>query len=275
MRLPNYSQDHSDDNNEVYDLAFFKDHLKHQEAFQELANLIFALLLDGRQIRNIDIGCGHGLLVEAFRNCGLRESFGLEGSASAEALWPSSHRSYYQIADLRDTAIFQSLPVTEMVTTFETAEHLPEQYANQFVQLLVHHQPKLVLFGAATWLQDQGQNPTHYNEQPYHYWINKFKQLGYNLDIRATIFLRNQLFQRPVFSGTWWYPKNILIFSPCSLLPQQKIHRSIDQSILSQGINWFNINGNEDMFSLMLLRDYCEYKLLILEYLSQSTKQVK
>lgn len=264
MLLPNQVEDETSN---IYDIDFFADHLKHREAFNELGRTVFNLLYDGSRISNVDIGCGHGLFVEALRQAGLYSSFGLEGSSSAVALWPTSQKHNYWIAELRDESTIDLIPPTEMVTSFETAEHLPEEYADQLVKFMVCHNPKLIIFGAATWLQDQGRNITHYNEMPYHYWIKKFKNHGYKLDILTTVSLRNTLFKSGLFGQTWWYPKNILLFYPQDIAETEMIYKTSDISILDQGLIWFEIQDTDDMFSLMLLRDYCEYKLLAMEYL--------
>ncbi len=264
MRLPNpRSNDTEDSLAEMYDHVFFQDHLNHQSVYQTLSQIITDFLIQPANTIALDMGCGHGLLVEGLRQCGVLKSYGIEGSSAAQAFWPTLHLEDYTLANLCDQKIFNIIPVADLVTTFETAEHLEECYADHFIQAVLWSQPKLVLFGAATWLQDQGQNPSHYNEQPHVYWINRFKKHGYNLDIFSTIALRNRLFKSPEFSQAWWYPKNILVFYPNGIRMDQMIYKPADVSILNQGLNWFNINQSNTMFANMLIRDYLDYKLLV------------
>ena len=49
----------------------------------------------------LDVGCGHGLLVEAWREAGVARSFGLEGSPAAAAMWPEAFRDeFYKVQNL-------------------------------------------------------------------------------------------------------------------------------------------------------------------------------
>ncbi len=50
--------------------------------------------------------------------------------------------------------------------------------------------PRLVFFGAATENQDQGQNPSHVNENSFAYWAAKFAKAGYALDLASSALLR-------------------------------------------------------------------------------------
>ena len=50
--------------------------------------------------------------------------------------------------------------------------------------------PRLVFFGAATENQDQGQNPSHVNENSFAYWAAKFAKGGYALDLASSALLR-------------------------------------------------------------------------------------
>ena len=117
-----------------------------------------------------------------------------------------------------------ALPPTEIVTSFEVGEHLPP--ATAFVEMLTAHQPRLVFFGAATVRQDSqlvngkwvSMNPTHVNEQPFAYWVERFAAAGYALDAARAARLRVALFADPGYQKAlqtcraWWYAKNLLVF---------------------------------------------------------------
>ena len=42
------------------------------------------------QMSVVDVGCGHGMLVEAWRAAGVERSYCIEGSAEAKPMWPAS-----------------------------------------------------------------------------------------------------------------------------------------------------------------------------------------
>lgn len=76
----------------------------------------------------------------------------------------------------------------DLVTSFETAEHLDRKYADIFIDNLVRHSD-LILFSAA--IPFQG-GTHHVNEQPAKYWAEKFKKRGYlPVDIRYLFWDRD------------------------------------------------------------------------------------
>ena len=192
------------------------------DAFPALARTL------GREIGDdgasvVDVGCGHGLLVEAHRAAGRSASYCVEGSADAYDAWPHAYRDeFYSVQDFAVDGA--TLPPTEIVTSFEVGEHLPP--ATAFVEMLTAHAPRLVFFGAATVRQDSqlvngkwvSMNPTHVNEQPFAYWVERFAAAGYALDAARAARLRVALFADPGYQKAlqtcraWWYAKNLLVF---------------------------------------------------------------
>ena len=83
-----------------------------------------------------------------------------------------------------------------------------------------------MFFGAATVRQDSqlvngkwvSMNPTHVNEQPFAYWVERFAAAGYALDAARAARLRVALFADPGYQKAlqtcraWWYAKNLLVF---------------------------------------------------------------
>eukprot|EP00574_Skeletonema_japonicum_P008214 CAMPEP_0201714850 /NCGR_PEP_ID=MMETSP0593-20130828/1145_1 /ASSEMBLY_ACC=CAM_ASM_000672 /TAXON_ID=267983 /ORGANISM="Skeletonema japonicum, Strain CCMP2506" /LENGTH=309 /DNA_ID=CAMNT_0048204163 /DNA_START=263 /DNA_END=1192 /DNA_ORIENTATION=- len=203
-----------------YSEEFFLQHKKNAHVYPALASSLGSHVIQKLKdsFTVLDMGCGHGLLVEAWRNLGVSQSYCVEGSESASSMWPSEYKDeYYQILNLTkfdDSA--DKIPQTDVVTTFEVAEHLPEESATDFVRLLVLHNPALVFFGAATVFQDRGMNPSHVNENTFAYWIEKFKQEDYIPDLVSTAYLRNMMMQNPGYATAWWYPKNVFVFVPTS-----------------------------------------------------------
>lgn len=136
------------------------------------AEVIIDILLDYLDLESaLDIGCGIGSWLKVYKSHGLAV-VGLDGSyINKEQL-------------LIDDAEFISVDLTKgikldrsfsIVQSLEVAEHIPAQYADSFVQLLVDHSD-CVLFSAAS--PGQG-GEVHVNEQTLEYWRKKFEARGY------------------------------------------------------------------------------------------------
>lgn len=173
----------------------------------------------------MDVGCGKGRLVEAWRNAGVTESYGVDWPSDVVVpMWPASFQDkYYRVVDLDvllHPTMQSSVKATDFVTSFEVASNLQPEKAARFVDLLTKHTPRLVFFGASTHLQTLGNMPQHINEQPFDYWIDLFAGRGYHVDwassAQAKLALmslddRNEIL---AIGNSWWYPKNMLIFAP-------------------------------------------------------------
>jgi SAM-dependent methyltransferase len=115
----------------------------------------------------IDVGCGHGAWLAAFKACGVEEVLGLDGDhvdRSALEIEPSEFRA----VDLREP------PVTtehfDLVVSLEVAEHLPSADGDRFIGFLTRCAP-VALFSAA--IPGQG-GRGHVNEQWPPYWSDRF-----------------------------------------------------------------------------------------------------
>lgn len=225
-----------------YSQEFFQQHLSRKDTYDALAEVLLSSMrslnnsgkqtsaapeeskLNDNSISVIDVGCGHGLLVEAFRSLGVNNSYGIDGSENAAPIWPEKYvADFYKVKDLRSPETRHFMPKTDFVTSFEVAEHLPEESAADFVQLLSTHRPNKIYFGAATEWQDQGQNPSHVNEQPLLYWVEKFRLQDYEIDVASTTKQRHFLMRHAKFNleQGWWYPKNLLVFTNMLDSPHQ------------------------------------------------------
>ena len=250
---------------ETYSLAFFKQHQAHLPAYQALSSLILSTIPSAAKQSFVDVGCGHGLLVECIRAHGIQQSHGVDGSSSARGMWRPEYADFYTISDLGKPEAANDIPKTSIVTSFETAEHIAPEHARTFVQNLTVHRPELIIFGAATPFQDLGRNPTHVNEQSFGYWIGQFHAAGYTVDLPTTVTMRNQMFaNRTAFGRTWWYPKNLLVFFPTGTPDDQRLVRSrLDR----QKIYWFESPPKNPVFNLVFERDKFEYLYLIEKHL--------
>ncbi len=164
------------------------EYIQRREEWRAAYTLIARVFAEAIGIGSIlDVGCAGGLLVEALRDLGF-EAWGLDGAPASESLWPRHTRRYYQLADLTRPDDIE-LPATDVVCSLEVAEHLPEEHAGTYVQLLAKHRPRYILFTAAP----IGQRGTgHVNCQLFSYWIGLFAGCGYQLDVPTTCYVRNE-----------------------------------------------------------------------------------
>jgi hypothetical protein len=180
-------------------------------------------------------------------------------------MWRPEFSSFYTVSDLSKPEAAKDIPKTTIVTSFETAEHIAPAGAANFVRSLIGHRPDLVIFSAATPLQDLGSNPTHVNEQPFSYWIDHFHAAGYTLDTPTTVAMRNKMFASgSVFAGTWWYPKNLLVFFPTGTPDAQRLVRS---RLEPSQPSWFAKPPKHPVLSLVFDRDKFEYLYLVERHL--------
>ena len=240
------------DLSETYSENFFKEHHRHLECYQKIAEY-----LKNKVTSITDFGCGHGYLVECLIKNGI-SAFGVEGSESAQKIWPKDSLSY-SIVDFTKEVIFDELPKTEYIISTEVAEHLPVEFAEKFIQILLHNNPKKIYFSAATVFQDQGKNPSHFNERPLIYWVKIFNKYGYDIDIEESLqiklFFNNNI---NMFSSCWWYPKNLIVFTKYETINKDNL----------QNIDFINFipkyNCADIVTDIIFQRDYNEYSNIIL-----------
>lgn len=136
----------------------------------------------------LDVGCGKGEWVDAFRKAGVDNSFGVDIS-------PPNRIGFVR----HDLAEPLSLPGKfDLVLCLETGEHLPEDAADTLVNTIAHHANHYVVFGAAV----PGQAGTgHINCQTPEWWHAKFAAYGF--EARDTL---RPLIQHPAVSA--WYRDN-------------------------------------------------------------------
>lgn len=155
----------------LYDSDYF-DRDVEGPAVRSAGRIAHSILNEFRVTRVIDVGCGTGALLEVLRDMGC-EVFGLE---YADAALKYCHARRLDVAkfDL-ERNIFNDNRTFDVAVSMEVAEHLPEMAADRYVDLLTRLSP-IIVFTAAP----PGQGGTdHVNEQLPSYWINKFRQRGF------------------------------------------------------------------------------------------------
>jgi SAM-dependent methyltransferase len=147
----------------------------------------------------LDVGCGVGTWLAAFRDQGVEHVVGLDGKwvKRQELLIPDAT---FIAADLE-----KPLPITgrfDLAISLEVAEHLQPRFARAFVEGLIRLAP-VVLFSAA--YPDQT-GVGHVNERWPGYWKRLFNERG---------FLRLDPFRPRVWRDErveWWYRRNTFLY---------------------------------------------------------------
>ncbi len=180
-----------------YTKKFFK---AFERGSQRSAEEIVPLVLELLQPRSvIDVGCGVGAWLKAFKQHGVQEVLGVDGSYVDEKMLQISAHEFLP-CDLRKP--LQLNKKFDLVLSLEVAEHLPPECAETFVASLVGLGP-IILFSAAIPFQG-GTN--HLNAQWPDYWMQKFQSRDY-VPIDC---LRKRIWQNEKVE--WWYAQNLLFY---------------------------------------------------------------
>tara|TARA_B100001093_G_C26824485_1_gene1013377 strand:- start:1332 stop:2102 length:771 start_codon:yes stop_codon:yes gene_type:complete len=196
----------------------------------------------------LDLGCGTGAWLKAFKDCGSKQLKGMDGD-------------WIKKDDLLDSEVaFDPINLNELelseekfdlAMSLEVAEHLEESSANNFVDYLTNSSD-IVLFGSA--YENQG-GTNHINEQKHSYWAKKFVNKG---------FLPFDFFREKFWDDSkvgFWYRQNIFLYikdgsEPHSLFSEQGfspitniffmdcVHPELYQAKCAEGISFTtHLNG--------------------------------
>lgn len=184
----------------------------------------------------LDVGCGNGVWLSAFRDAGADDIFGIDGDyldPSALVVPPERFRTH----DLKES--FDLGRRFDLVVSLEVAEHLPPDGEDDFVRDLTRH-GDVVLFSAAV----PGQGGWHHvNERWQSHWSLKFERLGYErIDaIRPVVWANPRV--------AWWYSQNAFLYVKADAL-----HRYLDLVELSRGERpWPSDMVHPELFRLKAL----------------------
>ena len=172
---------------DIYTPAFFAEH--HQTvtlSAAAVAPIVMELL---KPTSALDLGCGWGEWLDAL---GIEDVVGVDIASEREGV---IHHDLTLPLDLGRTF--------DLVISLETAEHLPEEAADTYVENIAVHAADAVLFSGAV-PEQEGLN--HINCQPHEYWHSKFESHGFEVTdpIRPLIPLTSYVSQ--------WYRENIFLY---------------------------------------------------------------
>jgi SAM-dependent methyltransferase len=180
-----------------YSEQFFKGQ---QDFAAESARGIVSLLMEWVHPRSvIDLGCALGDWLAAFRENGVDDIIGVDGSyIDLKSLQIPQER--FKSHDL--SRPYYDERTFDLAICLEVAEHLPSSSALGLIRSLTALSP-LVLFSAA--VPGQG-GINHVNEQWQDYWLALFRNEGY---LPADI-VRHRIWDNS--SVRWWYAQNTILY---------------------------------------------------------------
>lgn len=172
-----------------------------REGARRSAQVVVPLVLRLVQPRHVvDVGCGRGTWLAAFREHGVEDILGIDGDYVDRGRLEVPRERFLPRDLTRPLRLERSF---DLAVSLEVAEHLPADCAGAFVEALAALAP-VVLFSAAAPYQG-GQN--HVNEQWPAYWAERFAARDYV----PVDCLRRRLWDDDRVE--WWYAQNLLLFA--------------------------------------------------------------
>jgi SAM-dependent methyltransferase len=148
----------------------------------------------------LDVGCAQGTWLRAWNERGVADLHGVDGDYV--------DRRTLEVPEFMFTAVDLNVPFDlgrqfDLVQSLEVGEHIEEHASEIFIESIVRHARRYVVFSAAP--PGQG-GEYHINEQPYEFWRRKFEQRGFvTVDtVRPAIAGDNRI--------SYWYRYNSLLF---------------------------------------------------------------
>jgi SAM-dependent methyltransferase len=168
----------------------------------------------------VDVGCGVGTWLSVFRDCGVADFLGIDGSyVDARQLKVASQ--CFVARDL--TGAIDLNRRFDLAVSLEVAEHLPPEAAEGFVAQLVELSD-LVLFSAA--IPGQG-GDHHVNERWQSYWRDLFSARGYD----PVDCLRHRFWNDPKVPA--YYRQNMILYAERRLLAESpRLRAEADRAAL-------------------------------------------
>ena len=181
----------------VYNRGFFEGLTR---ASEQSASVVVPLIFGHfNPTRVVDVGCGTGIWLRLFKECGVEEVLGIDGPYVPTDLLQIAPEEF-QAADL--TKPLRLERSFDMAVCLEVAEHLPPSDADNLVESLTRLAP-VIVFSAAI----PGQGGTdHLNEQWPDYWAALFRKKHFvPVDcLRDTLWFREDI--------EVYYAQNTLLF---------------------------------------------------------------
>lgn len=149
----------------------------------------------------LDVGCGSGGWVRAFRSAGATTSHGLDGPWARESGLLIPESDFFEFDFMESHAPYNPsglLDRYDLVTTFEVVEHLPHELAQHLADFFASKADAVIISCAIP-----GQGGIHHvNEQWPSYWTKLMNERGY----QACDFIRPAIWDKDNVES--WYKQN-------------------------------------------------------------------
>ena len=170
------------------------------ETGRSSARVVVPLVLELLEPRRVvDVGCGIGTWLSVFKELGVEDVWGIDGEHVPREMLEIPEERFLPLDLERTVDIHDRF---DLVVSLEVAEHLPPEFAGEFVRFLTQL-GAVVLFSAA--IPGQG-GERHVNEQWPEYWVERFSAREYvAIDcVRPKVWHDERV--------AWWYAQNTLLF---------------------------------------------------------------
>jgi cyclopropane fatty-acyl-phospholipid synthase-like methyltransferase len=152
----------------------------------------------------LDVGCGTGQWLDEYRKYNIKTK-GVEGSGNAFIEMSEETKDIVLQWDLRDKIEEEDCNI-DLVQSFEVAEHIEEEYVDEFVHNLIKDDPDIILLTAAPPNQHGIQ---HVNCKEKEYWMKKMKDNGYLFNQELLNEIKD--WGTPNDCPQWWR-SNLMVF---------------------------------------------------------------
>lgn len=149
----------------------------------------------------IDLGCGYGQYLAAFKERGLTDLKGVEIKFDHPPL--PEVEPCIQMADLSKP--YDAGRLFDLAICLEVIEHIDPKHTDTVVHNIIRHSAHVLFSGANLQMTE---DPGHVNLKQPSEWIRVFNKHDYALWVEPTLDLRGGL----PYSVDWWIPRNVLVF---------------------------------------------------------------
>ncbi len=192
---------------QIYDGAFFTEWGSSHEKYVRSAEIITAVLHAAFQPKRVvDIGCGCGVYSHHFKEKGV-EVLSIDGVHP-----PREHAFPVEIHRQDITVPFENIwGKFDLALCLEVAEHIPETFADVFLDNIIRFSDLLVLSAATP---KQGGHH-HVNEQYKRYWVERLAGKGFLYNRKETGRLMETFKQNK--PGYMWMCEQISVYRKTDL----------------------------------------------------------
>ena len=142
----------------------------------------------------LDLGCGDGKYLQNLKNSGCVVQ-GYDGN-------PYTEKISEGVGKCADLSKIQNFDVYDWVISFETGEHIPIEFENNFIENLTKHAKTGIIM---SWAIEGQPGEGHVNCRNNDYIINEMYSRKFICDFLKSNYLREK-------TKLWWFQTNLLVF---------------------------------------------------------------